>query len=170
MIESLGMIFFGLWIVIIIFLKVCQFAFREKNPVPVRIDDGGRKKAGYQGTTGDCVTRALAIVSGRSYADIYRFVDEVARKTPFKDNSASQGVNGYITHSLMEYFGGVRYKFPPNTFLQAGLLPYGVLIADLDGHVVAIIDGVAYDNHEDETKQVIYGYWAFPDRRIENLS
>jgi hypothetical protein len=34
-------------------------------------NDGGRLAAGYKGTTGDCVTRAIAIVTVKSYLVIY---------------------------------------------------------------------------------------------------
>ena len=32
-------------------------------------DDGGRVAAGFEGKTGDCVTRAIAIATGRDYRD-----------------------------------------------------------------------------------------------------
>lgn len=35
--------------------------------IPFVIDDGGRAEAGYEGSTGDCVWRAIAIASGLSY-------------------------------------------------------------------------------------------------------
>ena len=34
-------------------------------------DDGGRAAAGYKGEAGDCVTRAVAIASGRPYREVY---------------------------------------------------------------------------------------------------
>lgn len=34
-------------------------------------NDGGRAVAGYKGQAGDCVARAIAIASGRPYAEIY---------------------------------------------------------------------------------------------------
>lgn len=34
-------------------------------------NDGGRKDAGYKGNTGDCVTRAIAIATGKPYKEIY---------------------------------------------------------------------------------------------------
>ena len=35
-------------------------------------DDGGRKDAGYKGTTGDCGTRAIAIAMQRDYKEVYK--------------------------------------------------------------------------------------------------
>lgn len=36
-----------------------------------RYNDGGREAAGFQGTAGDCVTRALAILTGADYRQVY---------------------------------------------------------------------------------------------------
>jgi hypothetical protein len=40
--------------------------------------DGGRAAGGYRGKARDCATRAIAIATGRSYADIYRTLAEQA--------------------------------------------------------------------------------------------
>lgn len=34
-------------------------------------DDGGRGAAGFKGAAGDCVTRALAIATGKPYLEVY---------------------------------------------------------------------------------------------------
>ena len=34
-------------------------------------NDGGRADAGFKGEAGDCVARAVAIVTDRPYADVY---------------------------------------------------------------------------------------------------
>ena len=39
-------------------------------------DDGGRAKAGYRGEAGDCVSRALAIATGRPYLEAYAALAE----------------------------------------------------------------------------------------------
>lgn len=36
-----------------------------------QFDDGGRAQAGYKGSTGDCVTRAIAIATGKPYSEVY---------------------------------------------------------------------------------------------------
>ena len=41
--------------------------------------DGGRQAAGYTGTAGDCVTRALAIATGLPYQTVYTRLNELAR-------------------------------------------------------------------------------------------
>jgi hypothetical protein len=41
------------------------------RPIQFRYNDGGRANAGYSGSTDDCVARAIAIVTGKSYVDVY---------------------------------------------------------------------------------------------------
>lgn len=42
-------------------------------------NDGGRAAAGYSGTTGDCVTRAIAIATGKPYQEIYDALNDLAK-------------------------------------------------------------------------------------------
>lgn len=39
-------------------------------------NDGGRSEAGFKGTTGDCVCRAIAIATQRPYKEIYDLINE----------------------------------------------------------------------------------------------
>ena len=43
----------------------------SKNNIELKINDGGRSAAGYQGKTGDCVVRSIAIVTSLPYQKIY---------------------------------------------------------------------------------------------------
>ena len=43
-------------------------------------DDGGRKAAGYKGSTGDCATRAIAIACEIPYQDAYELVAEIGSR------------------------------------------------------------------------------------------
>ena len=43
-------------------------------------NDGGRAKAGFKGTTGDCVCRAIAIATERPYREIYDLMVAVESK------------------------------------------------------------------------------------------
>ena len=42
-----------------------------RTPLPFQKNDGGRREAGYIGTTGDCVTRAVAIGTQQDYSTVY---------------------------------------------------------------------------------------------------
>lgn len=163
--EWLVWSFFGLMIAVLIFTKITEAVMKEKDPVPLVHRDGGRRMAGYKGLTGDCVTRALAIATGHPYTSVYKIVDRAGRESGYKNNNAHQGVNGYVTDALMDAFGGKFHKLPHGTYLRPGVLPDGITIVLMEEHVLAVIDGVAYDNHENPFKQEIWGYWTFPDRR-----
>lgn len=39
--------------------------------IQFKFNDGGRATAGYIGTTGDCVARAIAIVTSKPYQEVY---------------------------------------------------------------------------------------------------
>ena len=43
-------------------------------------DDGGRTAAGFKGTTGDCVCRAIAIASGMPYKEVYNLINEFGKR------------------------------------------------------------------------------------------
>ena len=43
----------------------------SRSNLELKIDDGGRTAAGYKGKAGDCVVRAIAIVSGLPYQKVY---------------------------------------------------------------------------------------------------
>ncbi len=58
-----------------------------------RFDDGGRTAAGFQGQTGDCVTRAIAIATGKPYREVYDELnilaasERIGRRKKKKSNS-----------------------------------------------------------------------------------
>lgn len=42
-------------------------------------NDGGRSEAGYKGITGDCAVRAISIVTGKSYQEVYDAINYLAK-------------------------------------------------------------------------------------------
>ena len=42
-------------------------------------NDGGREAAGFKGSAGDCAVRALSIVTGREYNEVYKTVGEFCK-------------------------------------------------------------------------------------------
>jgi hypothetical protein len=127
-------------------------------------NDGGRAAAGFRGAAGDCVTRALAIATGESYADIYKEVSQRAGKT------ARNGVSREISRECLMARG---WKWVPTmtigsgcrVHLRADELPAGVVICKCSGHLVTVIDGVIHDTHDSsrDGKRCVYGYWVRGD-------
>lgn len=139
--------------------------------------DGGRREAGYKGDTGDCVVRAIAIATDRAYQEVYddinvfcktkggRFKGE--KKSP---SSSRTGIRKPITRKYMQSIG---WQWVPtmhigsgcHTHLKADELPEGRLVVQVSRHVVAVIDGVVFDN-ADPTRsgtRCVYGYYKKPD-------
>jgi len=124
--------------------------------------DGGRAAAGYKGDAKDCVCRAIAIVTGRPYADVYAAITSIAGRSP------RQGIRKADTRRIMEHFGGrwtatMTVGAGCTVHLTADELPGGRIVASVSRHVVAMIDGVIYDNHDPRRagRRCVYGYWQF---------
>jgi hypothetical protein len=133
-------------------------------------DDGGRRAAGFRGDTGDCVTRAATIATGRPYREIYDLVNGLALLERVNDrrrrSSARLGVHKPTTRRLMESLG---FIWTPTMFVGSGCqvhlrsdeLPGGTIVVKLSRHVACVIDGVLHDTHDcsrDGTR-CVYGFW-----------
>ena len=135
-------------------------------------NDGGRAEAGYKGTTGDCVCRAIAIAVERPYQEVYDLINEFAKnertgKRKTGKSSARNGVYKGTIHKIMEHYG---WKWTPTMLVGQGCkvhlksdeLPAGRLVVSVSKHCTAVIDGVindTYDCSRGETR-CVYGYWS----------
>lgn len=124
-------------------------------------NDGGRSRY-FKGKAGDCVVRAIAIVTQRDYKDVYKAVTALVGYTP------RQGVRKSDTRKVMKHFGGVWHATMKigsgcRVHLRDGELPSGRIVCNLSGHVVAVIDGVINDigNPSRNGTRCVYGYWTF---------
>ncbi len=140
-------------------------------PIGYQYNDGGRAAAGYKGTTGDCVCRAIAIATARPYQEIYELINDFAKrerkgKRKRGRSSARTGVHKGTIRRVIESFGWV---FVPTmgigtgcrVHLRADELPRGRLIVNLSRHMSAVIDGVVHDIHDPcrDGTRCVYGYW-----------
>lgn len=145
-------------------------------------DDGGRAAAGYKGSAGDCVTRAIAIATGLPYQEVYdalwagnkdyaanhrgRVARRIARG---KGRSGTTPRNGIFKEVSRPYLKALGWRWVPTmtigsgckVHLRADELPGGRLIVKVSRHLVAVIDGVVHDTYDctrGETR-CVYGYW-----------
>jgi len=138
------------------------------------INDGGRAAAGFKGTAGDCVARAIAIVSGRPYAEVYARLasgtgtQRASKRTKRRSASARNGINtkrkwfddymrelGFVWTPTMQIGQGCKVH------LRADELPAGKLIVSVSKHFTAVIDGELHDTYDcsrDGTR-CVYGYY-----------
>lgn len=140
--------------------------------LPFIFDDGGRAAAGFKGDTRDCVTRALAIVTGSDYRTIYDEVNEAALaerpRNGASRSNARLGVHKGTTRRLMAAHGGIwtptmSIGSGTTVHLAEGELPAGRIVANCSRHVVAVIDGTVHDTYDPsrDGTRAVYGYWQF---------
>ena len=116
-------------------------------------DDGGRKAAGYKGSAGDCVVRAMAILTGIDYQQCY---DELAegnskqtrvRASDRGKRSARNGVYRTAFAPVFKQHGLEKVKLPkgPRPTITEAHAQYGNCIISTRKHLFAIIDGAVRD-------------------------
>jgi hypothetical protein len=135
-------------------------------------DDGGRAAAGFSGETGDCVTRAIAIATGKPYRDVY---DEINRMAAYEHIGPRRGRRsnartGVFKSTQRRYMDSLGWRWTPcmkvgqgcTVHLRADELPSGRIIASVSRHACAVIDGVIHDTHDPSRggTRCVYGYWS----------
>ena len=135
-------------------------------------NDGGRRDAGYRGATGDCVTRAIAIATGKPYQDIYD--DLIVAGAGLRQTKAVRGSHPRtgVTRKVYERYitQTLGWKWHPTmaigqgtkVHLKDGELPYGKLIVRLSKHLTAVVDGVIHDTFDPARggTRCVYGYYS----------
>lgn len=147
--------------------------------IPFVKNDGGRSEAGFRGTTGDCVTRAIAIASGRPYKEVYERIRSEGSKERKGSQRKSTARLGVFTKRkwFIRYMEELGFKWVPTMSVGSGCkvhlvadeLPKGRIVVSLSRHYAAVIDGVLHDSYhsgearirEDGSKyaRAVYGYW-----------
>jgi hypothetical protein len=134
--------------------------------------DGGRLAAGYKGGTGDCVTRSIAIATGKPYQEVYDALNRLAEtervgKRKKKRSSSRSGVYRQTYQRYLESFGWrwtttMSIGSGCRVHLRASELPQGPLIVKVSRHLTAVIDGVLHDTHNCSRggARCVYGYFS----------
>lgn len=132
-------------------------------------NDGGRADAGYKGQARDCVCRAISIVTGKPYKEVYKELSELNAKQG-KSKTASHGIDVKTKH-FKEYMTKLGFVWVPTmefgkgctVHLKADELPSGRIIVNLSKHFAAFIDGVLHDTHDSSRNgtRCVYGYYKF---------
>jgi len=142
----------------------------------VIITDGGRaSSARWRGKAkGDCVTRAIAIVTGRSYCEVYdrlatgNATQRRSKRTGKRGMTADHGINTNRKW-FRDYMAELGFVWVPimgigtgcKVHMRDGELPNGRLVVSLSKHYSAVIDGVVFDTHDPcrGGTRCCYGYW-----------
>ena len=133
-------------------------------------NDGGRAVAGYKGTAGDCVCRAIALATDKTYQEVYDALNEAAKNERISKrrkgkSSARDGVHKTTTRRFMESIGWdwiptMKVGQGCKTHLANGELPSGRLVVSVSRHLTAVIDGVINDTHNPQRED---SYMFEPD-------
>ncbi len=147
-------------------------------------NDGGRAAAGYSGTTGDCVTRAIAIATGKPYQEVYDALRQENKdfahssrskaakqiKTRARKYAPSEGVHRKVFEKYLLLLG---WKWNPTMKIGQGCkvhlnpneLPKGRIIVSVSKHIVAMIDGVVHDTFDctRDNQRCVYGYYTISE-------
>lgn len=143
-------------------------------PLVFQYNDGGRAAAGFRGSTGDCVTRAIAIATGTPYRAVYDALNELAKteRQTKRMRRGSSARTGVYRKTYERYLRSLGWTWTPTmhigqgctVHLRADELPLGPLIVALSRHMTAVIDGVIHDTHDPsrDGTRCVYGYYQPP--------
>lgn len=134
-------------------------------------DDGGREQSGYKGVTGDCVTRAIAIATGKPYQEVYDALNAMAEdeKITKCKRKKSNSRTGVYRVTYQKYLESIGWKWIAcmeigkgcQTHLKSEELPKGKIICRLSKHLCAVVDGVIHDIYDPsrDGSRCVYGYF-----------
>lgn len=134
--------------------------------------DGGRDAAGYKGSTGDCVTRSIAIATGKPYQEVYDALNRLAQteRVGKRKRKRSNSRTGVFRRTYQRYLESLGWRWISTmkigsgcqVHLRASELPPGPLVVKVSRHLTAVIDGVIYDTHDCSRAgtRCVYGYFS----------
>lgn len=128
-------------------------------------NDGGRSAAGYQGHTGDCVCRAIAIATDQPYQKVYETLNAIKagmRQTRrVRTSAARTGVariiyDRYLKSLGWEFVATMGIGTGCRVHLHDGELPSGRIICRLSKHLCCVIDGVIHDTYDPQREIAMF--------------
>ena len=134
-------------------------------------NDGGRSEAGYIGSTGDCVTRSISIITGKPYKEVYDALNQLSEseRTGKRKKKKSNSRTGVYRVTYEKYLKSLGYTWTPTMKIGSGCLihlrsdelPEGRLIVKVSKHITAVIDGVINDTYDCSRggTRCVYGYF-----------
>ena len=136
------------------------------------ITDGGREDAGFFGKNArDCVCRAISIATKQDYKAVYDNLNKFSElERPRGSKKRSHANTGVQKATIRRYMESIGWTWVPTMKIGSGCkvhlkkeeLPSGRLVVSVSRHLVAVVDGVVYDNHDPSRggTRCVYGYWT----------
>lgn len=137
-----------------------------------QFNGGGRAAAGFKGTAGDCVVRAISIAAELPYQEVYDGINNAAigERRGKRKRGVSSARTGVYKDTIHRYMKLLGWHWTPTmaigqgckVHLRAAELPTGRLVVNVSKHTVAVIDGVLHDNHDSSRggMRCVYGYYS----------
>lgn len=128
--------------------------------LPYVFNDGGRAAAGFTGSAGDCVVRAVAIATEQPYLQVYEDLSTITRneRRTKRTRPASSARDGVYTNrkAFKDYMARLGWFWTPTmrigsgckVHLAPGELPGGRLVVAVSRHYTAVLDGVVHDTYD----------------------
>jgi len=144
-----------------------HYSFAQK----FQYNDGGRSEYFKAEKVRDCVTRSIAITTGKDYKEVYNTLNLLAERerTGKRKRKTSNSRNGVFRVTYEKYLKSIGWKWVPTMFigqgckvhLRADELPNGRLIVRTSKHLTAMIDGVIHDTYDCSRggTRCVYGYF-----------
>jgi hypothetical protein len=142
--------------------------------LPWVFDDGGRSTY-FVGSSGDCVTRAIAVAAGLDYRDVYdALADGMARMKPGRGNRGKRSArNGVASAVYRPFLVRLGWEWHPTMSIGSGCRVHlaadeipmsGRVIVRCSRHLTAVVDGVIHDTHDPSRAgtRCVYGYYTEP--------
>ena len=85
-------------------------------------NDGGRQDTGFKGMTGDCVTRSIAIVTGKPYKEVYDALNQMSEseRTGKRKKKKSNARTGVYKVTSKKYLESLGYELTPTMQIGQG--------------------------------------------------
>lgn len=134
-------------------------------------DDGDREAAGFRGKTGDCVTRAITIATGKPYKEVYDALNQLSEneRTGKRKKNKSNSRTGVYRTTYQKYIESLGWKWIPTmkigqgckVHLRSDELPSGTLIVKVSKHLTCVKNGIIHDTFDPSRggNRCVYGYY-----------
>jgi hypothetical protein len=144
-----------------------------------KFNDGGRAEAGYKGFAGDCVCRAICIVTELPYQQVYdrlsigNATQRQRKKYGKRIKSAAHGIStkrkwfeDYMTELGFTWVPTMKIGQGCKVHLKADELPMGRIIVNVSKHFTTMIDGVINDTYDPSRggTRCVYGYYIYTQK------
>jgi hypothetical protein len=134
--------------------------------------EGGKELSSTPKQKNDCSIRALVLVTGRPYDEIYSFLKPLGRD--YNEGLANDTLRELMGRGCFGYsfqwifFKAIKGESRMNPIKFCRDFKEGTYLLNIAGHVSTCIDGIIYDSFYQRPDRCIYGAWKVIKNEREN--